>query len=218
MKVRWLAWKQPLLPFLTQPGSTSSPQKAEIRNSLNSILVKANRNYIIINFVTLRLTKVKFMKIISFCHFWLKSGKNLALMSFMWHFWLICLKFPLCKTTTLCFKRYSPGKIWKKPINNAFFFCVGFQWNMFRIQLILITLKLQSSSSEKKVDKTSQNYHFWTQKRNCYGPQPNKKTNFFTDITKPDNKLSKVFYFINIYIISFGWVMNVFLFCVMRFW
>ena len=31
--------------------------KAQIRNSLNNILVKKGRNYIIINFVTLRLAK-----------------------------------------------------------------------------------------------------------------------------------------------------------------
>ena len=32
------------------------PQKAQIRNSWNSILVKKNRNYIITNFMTLRMT------------------------------------------------------------------------------------------------------------------------------------------------------------------
>ena len=48
--------KKPFLPFLTQPGPTFWPQKTQIRNSLNSILVKKDRNYIIINFVTLRLT------------------------------------------------------------------------------------------------------------------------------------------------------------------
>ena len=61
----------------------------------------------------------------------------------------------ICKNTTLCFKRYSPCKLWKKPIDNAsfftflmtldgpnlakilsqdhthfFFFFAGFQWNM----------------------------------------------------------------------------------------
>ena len=43
------------LPFLTLPGLTFWPQGAQIRNSLNSTLVKKNRNYIIINTVTLRL-------------------------------------------------------------------------------------------------------------------------------------------------------------------
>ena len=48
--------KRTFLPFLTQPGATFWLQKAQIRNSLKSILVRKNRNYIIINFVTLRLT------------------------------------------------------------------------------------------------------------------------------------------------------------------
>ena len=38
-------------------GPTFWPQKAQIRNYLNSILVKKDINYIIINFVTLTLTK-----------------------------------------------------------------------------------------------------------------------------------------------------------------
>ena len=48
--------KKTFFPFLTQPGPTFWPQKAQIRNSLNRILVKKDRNHIIINFVTLRLT------------------------------------------------------------------------------------------------------------------------------------------------------------------
>ena len=44
--------KTTFLPFLTQPGPTFWPQKAQIRNSLNSILVKKDRSYIIISFVT----------------------------------------------------------------------------------------------------------------------------------------------------------------------
>ena len=43
------------LPFLTQPGTKFCTQKAQIRNSLHSILVKKENNYIITNFVTLRL-------------------------------------------------------------------------------------------------------------------------------------------------------------------
>ena len=54
--IKVVGMKQPFLPFLTQPGPTFWPQKAQIRNSLNSILVKEGRNYIIINFVTLWLT------------------------------------------------------------------------------------------------------------------------------------------------------------------
>ena len=53
------------------------PQKAQIRNFLNSILIKKDRNYIIINFVTLRLTN--YSEIIEyyqfFCQFWPKLDK-----------------------------------------------------------------------------------------------------------------------------------------------
>ena len=56
------------------------PQKAQINNSLRSIFAKKDRNYII-NFMTLTLTKVKFLKTIIFCHFWCKLGKILALIS-----------------------------------------------------------------------------------------------------------------------------------------
>ena len=48
--------KVPFLTFLTQPGPAFFPEKAKIRNSLNSILVKKDRNYVITNFMTLRLT------------------------------------------------------------------------------------------------------------------------------------------------------------------
>ena len=47
--------EKPFLPFLAQPEPTFWHQKTQIRNSLNSILVKKDRNYIIINLVTLRL-------------------------------------------------------------------------------------------------------------------------------------------------------------------
>ena len=75
------------LPFLCQHGPTFCPQKAQIRNSLNNILVKKDRNYIIINFVTLRLTKVKFLKI-CFLPFLTqigqKFGASLNILQ-MWH-------------------------------------------------------------------------------------------------------------------------------------
>ena len=57
------------MPFLTQPGPAFWPQKAQIRNSLNRILVKKDKNNIIINFVDLRLTNKKLWKIISFLPF-----------------------------------------------------------------------------------------------------------------------------------------------------
>ena len=49
--------KKPISPFLTQHGPAYWPQMAQIRNSLNNILVKKDINYIIINFGTLTLTK-----------------------------------------------------------------------------------------------------------------------------------------------------------------
>ena len=61
--------KKLFLPFLTQHGPTFWPQKAQIRNYLNSILVKKDINYIIINVVALTLTKVKLLNIISFLPF-----------------------------------------------------------------------------------------------------------------------------------------------------
>ena len=69
-----------------------------IRNYLNSILVKKDKNYILINFVTLRLTNQSGILENNqfFCHFWPKSDKNLALTSFKCdtssYTWL---KFPL---------------------------------------------------------------------------------------------------------------------------
>ena len=61
---------------------------------LNSILVKKDKNYIIINFVALRLTKVKFMKIIIFLPFLTQIDKNVAITSFKCGISsFICLKF-----------------------------------------------------------------------------------------------------------------------------
>ena len=45
---------------------TTWSQKSQMNNSFNSFLVTKVRNHIISNFVTWRLTKVKFLKIISF--------------------------------------------------------------------------------------------------------------------------------------------------------
>ena len=115
--VRWLLRKQPFLPFLTQHWPTVWPQKAQIRNSLKSILIRKNRYYIIINFVTLRLAKVIFLKIIRFLPFLTQIGQNfgpkcpsnvafLAIFDLNFHS-------SICTNTTFCFKRYSPCKMWK---------------------------------------------------------------------------------------------------------
>ena len=98
--------KTTFLPFLTQPGPTFWPQKAQIRNSLLSILVKKDRNYIIVNFV-----KVKFLKIVSFLPFLTQIGQkfgskhpsNVAFLT------IFALSFHsgACTTTTFCFKGIS---------------------------------------------------------------------------------------------------------------
>ena len=69
--------------------------KVQIKNSLNSVSI--NKKLFTINFITLGLTTLKFLKIISFLPFFDTNwAKHLAQMSFkMWHFYLICLKFPL---------------------------------------------------------------------------------------------------------------------------
>ena len=89
--------------------------KGSMRNSLKSILVRKNRNYVIINFVALKLTKVKFLKIISLLPFLTqlvqkfgpKSASNVVFLA------ILALNFnsSVCTTTTFCFKRYSPCKI-----------------------------------------------------------------------------------------------------------
>ena len=67
----------------TQPGPTFSthPKGLNIRNSLDSILIfnqlkrlKTEGSSIMTNFVTFRLTKVKFLKIISFMPFLIQIG------------------------------------------------------------------------------------------------------------------------------------------------
>ena len=68
------------LPFLTQPRLIFWPLKAQIRDFLKSILVKKYINYIIINFVTSRLTIVKLLHIISFfANFDPNQAKHLAI-------------------------------------------------------------------------------------------------------------------------------------------
>ena len=72
----------------TQPGRTfcSQSKGLNIRNSLNSILLfdqleilKTEASSVITNFVTLRLTKVKFLKIISFMPFLIQIGYVLCI-------------------------------------------------------------------------------------------------------------------------------------------
>ena len=116
--------KTTFLQFLTWPGPTLWPQKAQIRNSLNNILVQKD-NHIIITFMTLRLTKVKFLKIISFLPFLMQIGQKFGpkLPSNVAFLAIFGLNFysGVCTTTTFCFNMYSPCEIWKKTIDNAHF-------------------------------------------------------------------------------------------------
>ena len=152
--------------------------------------------------MTLRLSQVKFLTIISFLTFltWMKSGKNLALMSIkcgiLATFALIFYS-GVFTTTTFCFKMYSPCKT-SININNP---------------------KLEYSSSEKKIAKTTKNNHFLAELVQKWGPHelhPKQGTIFFAIITKPNHKLSKTFYFIKIPY-ALAEFLNVFLFCVMLF-
>ena len=137
--VRWLVWKQPFLSFLTQPEPTVWPQKDEIRNSLKSILVRKNINYIIINFMILGLTKMKFLKIKFFLPFLIKLrqkfGPKCPLSVAFLAIFTLNFHWSICTTTAFCFKRYSPSKIWKKLIDNAylftFFTTLGLIWPRF---------------------------------------------------------------------------------------
>ena len=73
---RWLVWKKkPFLPFLTRPAPTFWPKKYQTRNSLSSSLVKKDRNYIIINFLTLRL-KWNYWKLSAFLPFLTQIGQK----------------------------------------------------------------------------------------------------------------------------------------------
>ena len=111
------------------------PQKAPIRNSLKSILIRKNRNHIIINFVTLRLTKVIFLKIIRFLPFLTQIGQNLGpkCPSNMAFVAILDLNFHLsiCTNTTFCFKRYSPCKMWKNLLIMSVSLLFSQHWNWF---------------------------------------------------------------------------------------
>ena len=57
---------------------------------------------------------------------------------------------------------------------------------------------MEFSSSEKKIAKNHKNYHVLAQLVQKWGPHgshPKEKNIFFAEITKPDCKLSKLFYF-----------------------
>ena len=122
----------------------------------------------------------------------------------------------VCTTTTLCFKRYSPCKIWKKPIDNASFFTffttldliwpkffpktkhtffAGFQWSVLGDSIHINNINwnpvVLKKKKKKKIGKRP--------KITFLGPTCTKqKTIFFLEITKPDHKLSRKSYSIKI--------------------
>ena len=155
---------------MTHHGPTFWPQKALIRNSWNSNLVIKDRNYIIINFVTLRLTnKVKFLKIISFFAMFNCFFTFFTTLDVIWP--------KLCPKTT-------PSLV----------FFAGFQWNML-VDSININNFNWNPLVPKKFAKSSKNYHFLAQlvqKWSLRGPQPQQNI-FFCRNNKPDSKLSKTF-------------------------
>ena len=143
---------------------------------------------------------MKFLTIISFLTFltWIKSGRNLALMSIkcgiLATFALIFYS-GVCTTTTFCFKMHSPCKI-SRNINNP---------------------KLEYCSSEKKLLKPLKITIFWPNL--CKNGVPmsctqQQGTIFFAIITKPNHKLSKNFYFIKIpYALAEFWMFFYFVWC-----
>ena len=127
------------------------------------------------------------------------------------------------------FKRYPPCKIWKKTIDNGCFFfffttldliwlkfcpkttptldfSADFQWNMLKDSININNCNWNQVVSEKKCAKckTSTNYHFWGNFHNNGVPMGHaqNKNNFFSEITKPDQKLSETFYLTNLTKIS----------------
>ena len=200
-------WKQPFVPFLTQPGPTSWPQKAQVRNFLNSILVKKHRNSIIINLWLLQLTNLS--DIIEnnhffLWHFWPKSGKNVTPTSFKCGISsYIYLKLPLkcLYNHKFVFLKVFPMQIMEKNSIDIDIFCSQnldlilpkffpkttsnlFCWFPMKCvgDLINIDSLIAIQQFWKKIGKTSKNYHFWAQlapKKGYYEPRPKQKIFFY---------------------------------------
>ena len=91
----------------------------------------------------------------------------------------------------------------------------------WEIQLIIKTL-IEIQYFWKILAKTSKNYYFLfqlAQKWGPHGPYPKQKTFFFFFFFEKEQK--QILSFQNLFILTkyhkFGWVMNVFLYCVMLF-
>ena len=101
----------------------------------------------------------------------------------------------VCKTTTFCFKMYSPCKTWKKPIDNAgfftFFYSIGPTLAQFLLQghthfdfLLVSSTDINNNFNWnlvvlKKISKTFKNYHFLAQLEQKWSPHgpPTEQTN-----------------------------------------
>ena len=116
---RWLVWKKHFFVIFDPTWSHIVAPKSPNKEFLN-ILVKKDRNYIIINFVSLRLTREKeitennqFFAIFepNRAKFWPWCPLNLSFLA------IIAINFHSggFTTTAFCIKRYSPSKIRKNP-------------------------------------------------------------------------------------------------------
>ena len=107
----------------------------------------------------------------------------------------------ICTTTTFCFKRYSPCKIWKKtlliiPISLLFFttlgqiwpqdpthfdFFAGFQWNMLRDSININNFNWNLVVLKKKLLKPLKITIFWPKLRKNGAPwaMPKRKKQLF---------------------------------------
>ena len=96
----------------------------------------------------------------------------------------------------------------KKTIGNAYFFtffttlgliCPKFCLKTTPTLIFFASFLVNYSVVLKKFAKTSKNYHFLAQLVQKWGPMgstQNRKHFFFSEIMKPDHKLSSTFYFI----------------------
>ena len=74
---------------------------------------------------------------------------------------------------------------------------------------------MESSNSEKNLLKPLETTIFWPNfcKNGGHGQHPKQKTIVFAEITKPDHRLSKPFYFIKIYVLVEFWMFFYFVWC-----
>ena len=109
-------------------------------------------------------------------------------------------------TDNACFFTFftTLGLIWPKfcpKTTTTLIFFACFQWNMLRDSIDINNFNWMESSSSEKFLKPLKFTICWPnfcKNRVPMGHTQNKKQYFFSEITKPDHKLSKAFYFIKI--------------------